>query len=223
MSPSRPRGETAARDGGAANTPRRRGRPRKDARPPGSPTTKDLILRAAADAFASRGFDGSSLVDIASAAGVTTGAVYSHFSGKPELLLDVVSSTLDAVDPRSRAESEVTPGYLHEWLAWLLAPAQHKLRALIAEIHHAAARNPEVRALLADYSTQYARMIAAMIRRWRDEGLVRADLGASGTAELFLVDALGACVSTALRPELASNRRFIGLLDRRVTDLLGEV
>lgn len=221
MSPSRPRDDVAAP--APADRPRRPGRPRKDARPPGSPTTKDLILRAAADAFASRGFDGASLVDIASAAGVTTGAVYSHFSGKPELLLEVVVSTLDAVDPRSRAESEVTPAYLHEWLAWLLAPAQRKLRALIAEIHHAAMRNPEVRALLADYSTQYARLLAAMIRRWRDDGLVHPDLGASATAELFLVDALGACVSTALRADLAANERFSRLLDRRVSDLLGEV
>lgn len=223
MSPSPPRDDVAAGPGALNDGPRRRGRPRKDARPPGSPTTKDLILHAAADAFASRGFDGASLVDIASAAGVTTGAVYSHFSGKPELLLDVVSSTLDAVDPRSRADSEVTPAYLHEWLAWLLAPAQRKLRALIAEIHHAAMRNPEVRALLADYSTQYARMLAAMIRRWRDDGLVGADLGAAATAELFLVDALGVCASTALRPDLAGNKRFSRLLDRRVSDLLGEV
>ena len=60
-------------------------------------------MLAAAEAFAGRGFDGANLVDIAAAAGVTTGAVYSHFRGKPELLADVVTSTLETIDPLRRA------------------------------------------------------------------------------------------------------------------------
>jgi len=206
----------------AAASPRRRGRPRKDARPLGSPSTKDLILHAATDAFARRGFDGASLVDIAAAAGVTTGAVYSHFRGKPELLLTVVSSTLEAVDPQRRSEADVTPAYLHEWMAWLLAPEQTHLRALVAEIHHAAARDPEVRALLSDYGRQYTRMIAAMVARWQAEGAVAADRDPQAVARLFLVQALGLCTTGAFRPDLVHGQGFLALFDRQLGLLLGE-
>lgn len=203
-------------------TRRRRGRPRKDARPPGAPSTKELILRAATDAFASRGFDGASLVDIAAAAGVTTGAVYSHFQGKPELLLSIVSSTLEAVDPRRHADTASTPAYLHEWVSWLIAPPQAPLRALVAEIHHAAMRDPDVRALLSDYGAQYAEMIASMVGRWQADGLVVADRDPRAVAQLFLVQALGLCTTSAFRPDLVGSRRFVELFDRQLGELLGE-
>jgi TetR/AcrR family transcriptional regulator len=202
--------------------PRRRGRPRNDARPPGAPTTKELILGAAADAFASRGFDGASLVDIAAAAGVTTGAVYSHFRGKPELLLTVMTSTLEAVHPLREATDDVTPSYLHEWLAWLTAPAQLHLRALIAEIFHAALRDPEVRGLLGSYGRQYGMMIADMVARWQRAGLVRADPDPRAVSQVFLTQALGLCTTGAFQPELLGNRRFAELLDDQLAVLLGE-
>ena len=140
--------------------------PPRAARPPaqGRPTRRRAHHQAAdprcrRGGVRRRGFDGASLVDIAGAAGVTTGAVYSHFRGKPELLLDVVASTLDAIDPLRRVGPDaVGPAALHEWMAWLLDPDQAQLRSLIAEINHAGARDAEVRPLLLDYSGQYVRM-----------------------------------------------------------------
>jgi TetR/AcrR family transcriptional regulator len=201
---------------------RRRGRPRKDARPPGAPSTKELILHAATEAFASRGFDGASLADIAAAAGLTTGAVYSHFRGKPELLLTIVSSTLDAIDPRRRTDDEVAPAYLHEWVDWLMAPEHTALRALIAEIHHAAMRDPEVRALLGDYGRQYAAMLTDLVGRWQRDGLVTADRDPRAVAQLFLTEALGLCTTAAFRPELLGSERFVELFHRQLRLLLGE-
>jgi len=209
-----------------AAPPRRRGRPRNDARPPGAPSTKELILQAAAEAFAGRGFDGASLAEIAAAAGATTGAVYSHFRGKPELLANVVTSTLEAIDPLRRADvtgdSTLGPESLHEWLTWLIAPGQTQVRSLIAEINHAAARNPEVRSLLLAYSTQYGRMIASMVGRWQHDGLVRADRSPATVAQLFLTEASGLCVSSALRPDVLLSGPFLDLVHRQLAALLGE-
>ena len=206
----------------AVGGPRRTGRPRKDARPPGAPTTKELILLSAAESFASRGFDGASLVDIAEAAGVTTGAVYSHFRGKPELLLTVVSSTLDAVHPARRDDAGESPAYLHEWVDWLIAPEQTSLRALIAEIHHAAMRDPEVRERLSTYGREYSAMIAAMIERWQAEGIVRADRDPRSVAGLFLTQALGLCSTAPLRPGLLIDPNFVEIFHRQLSALLGE-
>src|SRR6202020_3483450 len=47
-------------------------------------------LRAAADVFAERGYDGTRVADIAAAAGVSNGAMYAHFSSKADLLVDAL-------------------------------------------------------------------------------------------------------------------------------------
>src|ERR1700761_4242092 len=52
-----------------------------------SAETRRRLLRAAADAFASRGYDGTRVADIAAAAGVSNGALYAHFGSKAELLV----------------------------------------------------------------------------------------------------------------------------------------
>ena len=49
--------------------------------------TRDRLLSAAADIFAKRGYDGTRVADIATAAGVSNGALYAHFASKAELLV----------------------------------------------------------------------------------------------------------------------------------------
>ncbi|MEV6166242.1 TetR family transcriptional regulator [Streptomyces sp. NPDC052052] len=53
------------------------------------------LLAAAAKSFAERGYDDSRLEDIANAAGFTKGAVYSNFSGKPELFGAILGAGAD--------------------------------------------------------------------------------------------------------------------------------
>ncbi len=52
--------------------------------------TRNLLLDAAEEVFARKGFDAAALEDIADAAGYTRGAIYSHFGSKAELFLAVV-------------------------------------------------------------------------------------------------------------------------------------
>ncbi len=52
--------------------------------------TRTLLLDAAEELFARKGFSGASLEDIADAAGYTRGAIYAHFGGKEELFLAVI-------------------------------------------------------------------------------------------------------------------------------------
>ena len=52
--------------------------------------TRERLLRAAADAFAEQGYDGTRVADIASSAGVSNGALYAHFGSKAELLVDAL-------------------------------------------------------------------------------------------------------------------------------------
>lgn len=51
--------------------------------------TRSLLLDAAEEVFAEKGFMAASLDDIASAAGYTKGAIYKHFAAKEDLFLAV--------------------------------------------------------------------------------------------------------------------------------------
>jgi AcrR family transcriptional regulator len=54
--------------------------------------TREALLRAAAVEFAARGFGGARVEEIATRAGVTTGALYAHFAGKEALFLAVYAA-----------------------------------------------------------------------------------------------------------------------------------
>src|SRR3954467_2346063 len=48
--------------------------------------TRKRLIDAAAEVFAEKGYDGAGVQEIATRAGLTTGAIYGRFSGKAQLL-----------------------------------------------------------------------------------------------------------------------------------------
>src|SRR6195256_6729824 len=57
--------------------------------------TRERLLAAARNAFASSGFHGASVEEIASKAGFSTGALYSNFDGKEDLFLVLMEREID--------------------------------------------------------------------------------------------------------------------------------
>ena len=55
-------------------------------------TKRPAIVRAATSLFAEKGIDGTSMRDIAEAAGVREAAIYRHFAGKDELSREIFLS-----------------------------------------------------------------------------------------------------------------------------------
>src|SRR5437660_12054272 len=55
---------------------------------------RDLILRAATEVFASRGFFNAQVADVARAAGVAAGTVYLYFRSKDDLLVSIFERTM---------------------------------------------------------------------------------------------------------------------------------
>ena len=53
--------------------------------------TRDRLIEAASDLFAERGYERTGIEDIARRAGLTTGATYSNFRGKRELLAAAIA------------------------------------------------------------------------------------------------------------------------------------
>src|SRR5215212_416476 len=51
--------------------------------------TRDVLIAAATEVFAQRGYEGASLEEIAETAGFTRGAIYKNFAGKEDLFFAV--------------------------------------------------------------------------------------------------------------------------------------
>jgi AcrR family transcriptional regulator len=133
--------------------PGRIGRPPKvDAA--GTPT-RDRLLRAAVDACVESGYEGATLADIARRAEVSTPAVYGHFSGKAELLVEASRRELDAIST-TRLPGEAG---IREIARLWLRPGFARTRVLVAELHCAAIRQPEVAELLAAWQHDNARRL----------------------------------------------------------------
>ena len=54
----------------------------------------DRLLDAAAEVFAERGYEGAGVAEIARRAGLTTGAIYSRYTGKAQLLAAAIDQRL---------------------------------------------------------------------------------------------------------------------------------
>jgi AcrR family transcriptional regulator len=117
---------------------------------------REALVGAAADVFLRRGFQAATLREIAAAAEMTTGAVYSNFDGKADLFLAVLEEKLDPrlatmyeaartaplndVGPRV---GEVFTVYLKERRGWLIlliefwaeAASDPKLQPKFAQRH----------------------------------------------------------------------------------------
>lgn len=70
------------------------GRPRLAER---SPYDRERVVDVAVKVFTERGYDGTSMADIATALGVHKSSIYHHISGKEQLLDDAVKRALNAL------------------------------------------------------------------------------------------------------------------------------
>ncbi|MBZ2195452.1 TetR/AcrR family transcriptional regulator [Occultella gossypii] len=57
--------------------------------------TADAIRREAAELFATKGYDATTLRDVAARVGIKVGSLYNHIASKEELLLSVMGHTMD--------------------------------------------------------------------------------------------------------------------------------
>lgn len=91
--------------------------------PKGDRRRKELV-GIACTLFATRGFDKTSLQDIADAAGLTKAAVYHHFPDKARLYEAVVVSSLAAIHAASAAETDLADTPLEKLRAFVRASAR---------------------------------------------------------------------------------------------------
>ncbi len=69
--------------------------------------TRDRIRVEAATLFSDRGFNGTSMADLAAAVGITKSSLYHHFSSKQALLSEIIELTVNRVTPLVREVADL--------------------------------------------------------------------------------------------------------------------
>jgi len=180
--------------------------------------TRERLLRAAAAVFAERGYDGTRVADIATAAGVSNGALYAHFDSKAELLVHALRThgrrllaELFAADPdRSITELLLVIGRS--------LPRPREPGDLIVEGLVAARRDEDVAQPMRDYMGERADWLAGLMRIAQAGGELDSALSPDALAHFCLLLAMGSALVT---PDMhaVDDREWMELLSRVVTGL----
>ncbi|MGW4032313.1 TetR/AcrR family transcriptional regulator [Streptomyces sp. NPDC004838] len=78
----------------SATTGRRVGRPRASQRPESGLSVRDELLRAAVELFTTRGYAATTTRAVAESAGMRQATIYHYFTGKEDLLAELLESTV---------------------------------------------------------------------------------------------------------------------------------
>lgn len=149
------------------------------------PTRRAAILRAAATAFAARGFAATSMDDVAAAAGVTRLIVYRHFASKEALygaVLEHVYERLGEESVASEARGE------HAAVRALLTVARDDPDGVTLLLRHAA-REPQFAQYADAFREQVIAYAEALMERAQAPNSVR-ERWAAETLVSFVFDAL---------------------------------
>jgi AcrR family transcriptional regulator len=159
--------------------------------------TRERLLRAAAEVFAERGYDGTRVVDIAAAAGVSNGALYAHFGSKAELLVAALRAhgrqelaDLLAADP-SRPVTEL----LLE-VGRSLPRRRDSQGYLGVEAMIAVRRDHDVAALMRDYTGERIDWLAGLVQAGQASGELDPALSPGAVAHFCFLLAMGSAVVT---------------------------
>ncbi len=137
--------------------------------------------------FAEKGFDRTTIDDIANACGVAPGLIYHYFEGKTDLLRAILhryrfpQMVADILRrPHLPALEETFTEIAHAYLRMLWKNAAFALM-LRSEVE----RNPEVAAVVGTTVRITKRLIYGYLRRQKRQGLIRADVDAEVFARVF--------------------------------------
>lgn len=146
--------------------------------------TQARLLDAALDAFAERGFYGTSVEDVCERAGFSRGAFYSNFSSKDELVVALYDRQAQRVLDELTELAPHAGTTLDEVLGQLVAaiPADRRWFLVNAEFALHAVRNPEVATGYADARSRVRAAFAARLT----EVLARFDQDLTVPAEILI-------------------------------------
>jgi AcrR family transcriptional regulator len=155
----------------------------------GRTATEAMILAEACQLFASRGFDGTSIRDIANAVGISNAALYHYFADKDELLARIVISVIErqCAMMEDRIRPDDSPG--ERLRAFMRAYADffeaNMSESIASSRSFSALENSAQRERAIYWRDRYENMLRAIIREGMESGEFReGDVALTGRAVL---------------------------------------
>ena len=176
--------------------------------------SRAALIEAAFEEFSTKGYEATTVAGIADRAGVTTGALYAHFTSKLDLLLatlgltpveDVLRSAREAAAlPRSEASRRLV-----QFMS--ARPDGHML--LLLDVIVVARRDPHVAQILRRGLERYVRASTSANDEAVELGLIDPALATDDLARVLTLLTMGMIVLGALDGEPPSEGAFARLAD----------
>jgi AcrR family transcriptional regulator len=153
----------------------RRGRPGYD---------RESLLQVAVTVFNERGYDGTSMEDLAARLGITKSAIYHHVPGKAELLRLAMDRALDGLfaavaEPRGDSATERLEHLVRSSVDVLVT--ELPFVTLLLRVRG----NTEVERAALARRREFDQIVADLVRQAVAEGGIRPDVDAAVTARLL--------------------------------------
>ncbi|MBC8194907.1 MAG: TetR/AcrR family transcriptional regulator [Acidimicrobiia bacterium] len=187
--------------------------------PAEAPTGEELteiLLHAAAEVFAEQGYERAGVAEIARRAGVTTGAIYSRYTGKAEMLLAAVDMHVpDEIQQLLRTDH---PGEsATDVLASLGSHLVDDLPSgygLFLEAIVAGRRDPELAAAIRRRVEDEDAKLAKLVDEATTDGLFDPDLDRFATVRLAHAIGFGMTLTRAMGLDLPKSNEWTAVIDR---------
>lgn len=149
---------------------------------------RDQIAHAALQEFSARGIHSTSMANIISASGLSAGAIYTHFTGKDDIIEYVARSTVQGLLSRFRETIASSPPPSQEELLHAVGAGvrgSEVTPGFIVQVWGEAATNAEVRAMINTLYADALGFLGEYSVRWLTEsrGLTPAAAAAEAPAQ----------------------------------------
>jgi AcrR family transcriptional regulator len=153
--------------------------------------SRDQILRAATDLFATRGFHETSMAEVARAAGVSKALIFWHFKSKEELFVAVLGRLLEpyVIDFAEEAgvldEKAQLLKLIESYLQFVRENAE-SIRFFVAQILHTGGARDSLSGQVLELYGGYQTLVTDLIARAQAKGVCACRLPAPAAAAFLL-------------------------------------
>jgi AcrR family transcriptional regulator len=182
-------------------------------------STHARLVQAAAEVFAEKGYDKAGVAEIARRAGLTTGAIYSRFSGKAELLAEAIrhcgGDEFDALFAQHGFDGRAAD-ILLTVASHLVTREANPVRSLLLEAFVASRRDPEVQAVVREHLLARAAQLSGVIELGKQHGLVDDQLDTAALVHFAHAVGLGFLLYEALDVPSPDPAQWMAIVARMV-------
>ena len=176
------------------------------------------LTDAAAEVFAERGYDGAGVAEISRRAGVTTGAIYSRYRGKSELLFDALDTAVEEHLDSILTSSEYTsPSEVLSSLGSHLLDKHGDQDALLLEAVVASRRDSELSEMLGRRLEDQGMRLAKIIEEAKSDGQFDDSIDTKAIVTLALAINLGFTIFRTMDTPMPESHEWQVVIDRIIS------